>query len=67
MKKLLVLCMAISLFASFTLVACGPSEQTPPPAKEEAKPAAPAPAPATDTAAPAPAPATDTAAPAPAK
>jgi ABC-type oligopeptide transport system substrate-binding subunit len=61
MKKLLVLCIAISFFASFSLVACGPSEQTPPPAKEEAKPA-PAPAPATDTAAPAPA--TDTAAPA---
>jgi hypothetical protein len=64
MKKLLVLCIAISFFASFSLVACGPSEQTPPPAKEEAKPA---PAPATDTAAPAPAPATDTAAPAPGK
>ena len=60
MKKLLVLCIALSFLASFSLVACGPSE-TPPPAKEEAKPA-PAPAPATDTAAPAPA--TDTAAPA---
>jgi hypothetical protein len=65
MKKLLVLCIALSFLASFSLVACGPSE-TPPPAKEEAKPTPP-PAPATDTAAPAPAPATDTAAPAPAK
>jgi len=64
MKKLLVLCIALSFFASFSLVACGPSQQTPPPAKEEAKPTPP-PAPATDTAAPAPA--TDTAAPAPSK
>ncbi len=64
MKKLLVLFVAISLFASFSLVACGPKEEAPAPAKEEATPA-PAPAPATDTAAPAPA-ATDTA-PAPAK
>ena len=46
MKKLLVLFIAISFFASFALVACGPSgEQKPPAAKEEAKtaPAAPAP------------------------
>ena len=38
MKKLLVLFIAISFFASFALVACGPSgEQKPPAAKEEAK------------------------------
>lgn len=53
MKKLLILFIAISFFASFTLVACGPStEQKPPAAKEEAKPAPPPPAP--DKAAPAP-------------
>jgi hypothetical protein len=63
MKKLVVLFVALSLCAGLSLAACSKSEQTPPPAKEEAKPA---PAPATDTAAPAPAPATDTAAPAPA-
>ena len=38
MKKLLVLFVAISFFAGFSLVACGPSEQAPAPAKEEAKP-----------------------------
>ncbi len=54
MKKLLVLFIAISFFASFTLVACGPStEQKPPAAKEEAKPAPP-PAPAPEKAPPAP-------------
>ena len=38
MKKLLVLFIAISFFASFALVACGPSgDQKPPAAKEEAK------------------------------
>ena len=53
MKKLLVLFIAISFFASFALVACGPSgEQKPPAAKEEAKTAPAAPAP--ETAAPAP-------------
>ncbi len=45
MKRLLVLFIAISFFASFTLVSCGPSEQPKPPAaKEEAKPAPPPPA-----------------------
>ncbi len=54
MKKLLVLFIAISFFASFTLVACGPStEQKPPAAKEEAKPA-PTPPPAPEKAPPAP-------------
>ena len=63
MKKLLVLFIAIAFFASFSLVACGPSEQKPPAAKEEAKPAPPpAPAPA-----PAPAPEKPAEAPAPAK
>ena len=51
MKKLLVLCIAITFFASFALVGCGPSAP-PPAAKEEAKPAPPPPAP--DKAAPAP-------------
>ncbi len=54
MKKLLVLFIAISFFASFTLVACGPStEQKPPAAKEEAKPA-PTPPPGPEKAPPAP-------------
>ncbi len=49
MKKLLIFFIAITFFASFALVSCGPStEQKPPAAKEEAKPAPPpAPAPAT--------------------
>ncbi len=51
MKKLLVLCIAITFFAGFALVGCGPS--SPPPAKEDAKPAPP-PAPAPEKAAPAP-------------
>ena len=51
MKKLLALCIAITFFAGFALVGCGPS--SPPPAKEEAKPAPP-PAPAPEKAAPAP-------------
>ena len=53
MKKLLVLFIAITFFASFALVGCGPSQEKPPAAKEEAKPA-PAPAPAPEKAAPAP-------------
>jgi hypothetical protein len=60
MKKLLVFFIAITFFASFALVGCGPStEQKPPAAKEEAKPAPP-PAPekpAEPAPAPAPAPA----------
>ena len=67
MKKLLVLFIALTFFASFSLMGCGPSAEPPKPApKEEAKPAAPAP----DKAAPAPekaAPAPDKAAPAPEK
>ena len=53
MKKLLVLFIAISFFASFTLVACGPSTEQKPPAKEEAK-TAPTPPPAPEKAPPAP-------------
>jgi hypothetical protein len=58
MKKLVVLFIAITFFASFTLMGCGPSQEPPKPAppKEEAKPA-PAPekaAPAPEKAAPAP-------------
>jgi len=66
MKKLVMLFIAIAFFASFTLVSCGPSAEPPKPApKEEAKPAAPAPAPEK---APAPAPAPEKApAPAPEK
>ncbi len=67
MKKLLVLFIALTFFASFSLMGCGPSAEPPKPApKEEAKPAAPAP----DKAAPAPekaAPAPEKAAPAPEK
>ncbi|HNQ63158.1 MAG TPA: hypothetical protein PKK34_02810, partial [Syntrophorhabdaceae bacterium] len=67
MKKLLVLFIALTFFASFSLVGCGPSAEPPKPApKEEAKPAEPAPAP--EKAAPAPekaAPAPEKAAPAP--
>lgn len=52
MKKLLVLFIAISFFAGFSLIGCGPSAEPPKPApKEEAKPAAPAPEPAKDAAA----------------
>ena len=58
MKKLMMLFIALTFFASFTLVGCGPSAEPPKPApKEEAKPAAPAPekaAPAPEKAAPAP-------------
>jgi hypothetical protein len=51
MKKLLVLFIALTFFASFSLMGCGPSAEPPKPApKEEAKPAAPAP----EKAAPAP-------------
>jgi hypothetical protein len=49
MKKLLVLFIAISFLAGFSLIGCGPSAEPPKPApKEEAKPAAPAPEPAKD-------------------
>ncbi len=67
MKKLLVFFIAITCFASFALISCGPSsEQKAPPAKEEAKPAPP-PAPAPGTPGPAPEkPAEPTPAPAPA-
>jgi hypothetical protein len=62
MKKLVVLFIAITFFASFTLISCGPTAEPPKaPAKEEAKPAEPAPAP--EKAAPAP----EKPAPAPAK
>jgi len=71
MKKLLVLFIALTFFASFSLMGCGPSAEPPKPApKEEAKPAAPTPPPAPDKAAPAPekaAPAPEKAAPAPDK
>ncbi len=51
MKKLMMLCIAVAFFASFTLVSCGPSAEPPKPAPtEEAKPAAPEPAPAPDKA-----------------
>ncbi len=52
MKKLLVLFVAVTFFAGFALMGCGPSAEPPKPAppKEEAKPAAPAP----EKAAPAP-------------
>ena len=64
MKKLVVLFIAISFFASFSLIGCGPSAEPPKPApKEEAKPA-PAPEPAKEAA---PAPAPEKAAPAPEK
>jgi len=53
MKKLVVLFFAIVLFAGISLVGC--SQETPPPPKEEAKPAAEAPKPADTTPAPAPA------------
>ena len=55
MKKLVVLLLALTLFAGISLMGC--SQETPPPPKEEAKPAeaAPAPAePAKDAPAPAP-------------
>ncbi len=62
MKKLLVLFIAITFFASFALVGCGPkTEEKPPAAKEEAKPAPPPPPPekpAEPAPAPAPAPPT---------
>ncbi len=44
MKKLVVLLFAITLFAGISLMGC--SQETPPPPKEEAKPAAEAPKPA---------------------
>jgi hypothetical protein len=44
MKKLVVLFLAITLFAGISLMGC--SQETPPPPKEEAKPAAEAPKPA---------------------
>ncbi len=44
MKKLVVLMLAISLFAGISLMGC--SQETPPPPKEEAKPAAEEPKPA---------------------
>jgi PBP1b-binding outer membrane lipoprotein LpoB len=44
MKKLVVLLLAITLFAGISLMGC--SQETPPPPKEEAKPAAEAPKPA---------------------
>ena len=54
MKKLVVLFLAITFFAGISLMGC--SQETPPPPKEEAKPAeAPKPAePAKDAPAPAP-------------
>ncbi len=51
MKKLVVLFLAITLFAGISLMGC--SQETPPPPKEEAKPAADAPKPADATPAPA--------------
>lgn len=47
MKKLVALMIAVAFFAGFSLIGCGPSAEPPKPAppKEEAKPAAPAPAP----------------------
>jgi len=46
MKKLMMLCIAVAFFASFTLVSCGPSAEPPKPAPtEEAKPEAPEAAP----------------------
>ena len=51
MKKFMVLFLALAFFTSFTLVGCGPSEQKPAPAKEEAKPA-PTPPPAPEKGAP---------------
>jgi len=67
MKKLVMLFVAIAFFATVTLMGCGPTQEPPKPApKEEAKPAAPAPAP--EKAAPAPEkPAEKPAAPAPVK
>jgi len=44
MKKLVVLFLALTLFAGISLMGC--SQETPPPPKEEAKPAEAAPAPA---------------------
>jgi len=55
MKKLVVLFLAITLFAGISLMGC--SQETPPPPKEEAKPAAEAPKPADAPVTPAPAPA----------
>ncbi|MDD5009402.1 MAG: hypothetical protein PHU49_04660 [Syntrophorhabdaceae bacterium] len=53
MKKLVMLFVAVAFFATATLMGCGPTQEPPKPApKEEAKPAAPAPAP--EKAAPAP-------------
>lgn len=62
-----MLFVAIAFFATVTLMGCGPTQEPPKPApKEEAKPAAPAPAP--EKAAPAPEkPAEKPAAPAPVK
>ena len=45
MKKLLVLFIALTFFASFSLMGCGPSAEPPKPAPAPEK-AAPAPAPA---------------------
>lgn len=55
MKKLVVLFIAITFFASFTLISCGPSAEPPKPAPAPEK-AAPAPEPAAPAPAPAPAP-----------
>jgi hypothetical protein len=54
MKKLVMLFLAITFFAGVSLIGC--SQETPPPPKEEAKPAAEAPKPADAPATPAPAP-----------
>jgi hypothetical protein len=54
MKKLVMLFLAITFFAGVSLMGC--SQETPPPPKEEAKPAAEAPKPADAPATPAPAP-----------
>jgi len=67
MKKFVMLFVAVAFFATVALMGCGPTQEPPKPAppKEEAKPAAPAPAP--EKAAPAPEkPAEKPAAPAPA-
>jgi DNA polymerase III subunit gamma/tau len=54
MKKLFVLFIALAFISSVALVSCGPkTEEKPPAAKEEAKPA-PTPPPAPEKAAPAP-------------
>jgi hypothetical protein len=54
MKKLVMLFLAITFFAGVSLMGC--SQETPPPPKEEAKPAAEAPKPADAPVTPAPAP-----------